>query len=301
MSKFILGSGVVGLLAKMILGNDWEIIPFKRSRFFSFNPSLCDNFIIRDDSIDHFITTELKGNLAGIYNCAYSIHGNLVRQHDKLLSSAWVGKVTQDPPQHTQYILKDRLSFGIYDIKVNSLYASLLSRFTPSTKEITGISDTEIKFSDGSSSAYDKIVSTVPLNILYKLMGKQPTLTYGNSYYYHVQTKDLNFEGANQVWVVDSDILFYKVSMISENHFMFYFNDMLKPHEHIGQYLMKFMPRFDIIDGTAMNDSIPTGLKPDLTIVERKNIIPVGMLAEHDLSADIGSNIKKLIRLSKGI
>jgi len=47
--NIILGSGIIGLLAKLILGQDWKIIPFYRSRYFSFNPALDDNFIIRDE------------------------------------------------------------------------------------------------------------------------------------------------------------------------------------------------------------------------------------------------------------
>lgn len=297
MAKYILGSGIVGLLAKMILGDEWEIIPFRKSRFFSFKPPLCDNFIIRDDKIEHFVSKELNGALSYIYNCAYSVNGQLVRTYDKNLSEAWLSKMTQDPPLHTTFIMKDRMSFGVYDIKVNQLYEKLQEKFKPSGKEVTKIDDNAIYFSDGSSSAFDSLVNTIPLNAFLKLCNKQPTLTYNDNYIFHVFTKDLNFEGANQVWVVDNDIAFYKATMIAENRYVIYFNK-LAANLSVGEYLMKYLPKFDIIDGTMIKESIPTGQKPDLTMMENNKIFSVGMFAEHDLSADLGSSIKRLLRIS---
>ena len=42
----IFGAGVVGLIARHVLVGNWQIVPFGRSRFFSFNPPLDDNFMI---------------------------------------------------------------------------------------------------------------------------------------------------------------------------------------------------------------------------------------------------------------
>jgi hypothetical protein len=41
----ILGSGIIGLLTKKILGDDWILIPFKKSRYFYFDIPYADNYI----------------------------------------------------------------------------------------------------------------------------------------------------------------------------------------------------------------------------------------------------------------
>ena len=45
--NYILGSGIVGLTARHILGADWQVVPFYKSRFFSSNPPLDDNFLFK--------------------------------------------------------------------------------------------------------------------------------------------------------------------------------------------------------------------------------------------------------------
>lgn len=298
MQGIILGSGIVGLLAKEILGDQWLVIPFSRSRFYSFRPALADNFIIRDERIDDLIA-HFGGKPSFIYKTFYSLGGSLLPPDDCLIN-VWLAKVfgAEVPPQAAPCI-KSRGDFFIYDIKINQLYQQLQQKHLPDLNTnsakgpITEIGDHYIIW-DNKKIDFNHMISTIKLSSLYELTRlPHNELSISQVWYYHLETKDLNFEGANQTLVADDIFDFFKVSNIAANRYLFYFlRDIPIP----GPYFMQFMQQFDLIDGTTIRDAIPRGPKPDLARLEKLGIECIGAMAEHDYFMDLGSCLVKLLR-----
>ncbi len=305
MQNIIFGSGVVGLLAKTILGPSWKVIPFYRSRFFSYQPSLDDNFIIRDVDLDEFIkdVSGLDVVPIHVYRRAWSIAGNLVRSWDSGLCKTWLAKLFANAiPSQSEIYLSTRMDLMVYGgVKVNQLYAKLLEANLPSLKEealkgqITEVGD-HYFIRNGIREEFDLAVSTIPADALFKLMKlSTKDLQFKTIHYLHVETNELNFEGNNQVLVVDP-FSFYKVTNIAPGRYLF------QCHENIqnpGIYLMHFMKIFDTLDGTSVINAIPMGemLKTDL--LNKSGIYCVGSNAQMDWCADVGSNILRLLRLAQ--
>lgn len=299
--KIILGSGIVGLLARLILGPSWTIIPFYRSRFYSFNPSLDDNFIIRDQQIDDIIkeiTKQIKPTIYE-YKRAWSIGGHILPTWDDAICSDWLYKIFGDkiPPQSLAYN-KDRMLFGVYDLRVNELYAQLTNAYMDELKEqaengkVTEIGNHYI-VRNGIRNDFELAISTIPLNCLTKLCGLAIELPSKDLHYWHVRTDDLDFEGYNQLLVADQLYGFFKVTNIAPGRFMFYCQeDIPNP----GTYLMGFMRKFEIIDGTSIPEAMPLGPMPDLRVIEKMGIFSVGSYAQWDWCSDIGSNMLRIIR-----
>lgn len=301
--KYIFGSGIVGLLARALLGPEWKIIPFYKSRFFSFNPALDDNFILKSDKIEPFLLDLLGPSIKNYHMYAryYSLSGELFKTPNPNLLDAWLDKIFGvDVPPHSKPYLGDRLSEFIYNIRVNTLYSDLLSRFGSEIAEqhklgmVTHIGDHHFEI-NGRKFEFDQIISTIPLDALYDLMGIQHTLSALNISFLHIQTGDLNLEGANQVWVADTEIDFFKVTNVAKDRYLFYF---LKELDDPGIYMMQFMQSFDILDGTTVERAIPVGIMPDISRLESKGIHCVGSCAQWDWCMDIASCINRLLKFS---
>lgn len=298
MRGVILGSGIVGLLAKEILGDEWLIIPFSRSRFYSFRPALADNFIIRDDRIDDLIG-HFGGKISFIYKTLYSVGGSLLPPDDCLIN-AWLNKTFgQNVPSQALPCIKSRGDYFIYDIRVNRLYQELQNKYGQCLIDNSrrgAISEVGNHYLiwGGQRIDFDHMISTIQLSKLFELT-KLPhnKLSTSQIWYYHVETNNLNFEGANQALVVDDSIDFFKVSNIAKNRYLFY---LLRDIPIPGPYFMQFMQQFDLIDGTTIAEAIPTGNKPDLTQLDKLGIECIGSMAEHDYFMDLGSCLVKLLR-----
>lgn len=298
MSKIIFGSGIVGLLAKEILGDDWKIIPFSRSRFFSFSPALDDNYIIRDEKIDDFMIDHLKAAPKHFYKISYSIGGQL-ESYSAPFCETWLNKIfgPDAPPQAAPY-MKSRTTFFIYDIRINELYEALQNKYQKELEANADLAVDEIGdhhfTSHGTRHDFDVAINTIPFGRIIKLCGLNMTLETKQVWYYHIATPDLDFEGANQVLVVDPEFVFYKVNNVAPNRYIFHcLQDVPVP----GPYFMQFMARFDLLDGTTIAEVIPVGTKPSPKQLRQLGVLCVGAHAEHDWCADVGSNIISLLRI----
>jgi hypothetical protein len=222
----IFGSGIVGLLARKILGPSWKVIPFYRSRFFSFNPALDDNFIIHDKQIEPFIS-DLYGHPLPvfIYKRGWSVGGHIVPEYDASLCGDWLTKMFGQavPPQSEVYHAK-RMDLFVYDLRVNELYQSLVNEYLEDLKtesalgEITQIGQHHF-VRNGNRVDFDNAVSTIPLNALCRLMNVEVELPSKTLHYLHIETENLNFEGFNQLWVVDRIFSFYKATNVAKNRY----------------------------------------------------------------------------------
>jgi hypothetical protein len=299
----ILGSGVVGLVARHIFGSGYKIIPYGNSRFFQYNPAPSDNFIRY--SKEH---TEISGiiNSLGIdtnkydYNCAWSVGGSIVRDYDPMLSQKWISKININMSHHIQLLYKDRMNFQVYGTRVTDLYNNLKSKYDSSyhnkgVGDIYSISDHVIRFRDGTAIEYDKCISTIPLDKLYEILGINRTLLSSDVTAVLLESDSINMEGYNQLFVVDDQIPFFKVTQVKPNTYVFYFVGRVeKPSLSIGLCV----DNFDLISGIHIEKCIPAGELSNHSDLRDDGILPIGASAQWDHGMDMSSCVYKLLKMS---
>lgn len=290
-------------MARYLLGDDWTVVPFGKSRFYSFNPPLDDNFITHDAQLDPLMA-ELGLPTTPVWlQRAYSVGGELIRQDPTgALAVDWLDKIFgPDPPPHAQAYLSTRMGFFVYEgVRANRLYGVLQARYREELLReaalgpVSEIGDHYI-VRNGVKQDFERAVSTVPLNALLRLMGRQSNLRYRPSHNIHMHTPSLNFEGATQVMVVDPMFAFYKVTMLAKRRFLFHLHQEVS---NAGAYFMPIIDDYDLIEGTQVPEAIPLGTMPSLGWLEAMDVFPVGQYAQHDWCADVGSNFLRLLKYS---
>lgn len=302
MPNIIFGSGIVGLMAKRILSGNWTIVPFSKSRYYSFAPPLADNFISRDKEIDEPINEMTGSNDIGLYKRCYSDNGRLITSHNDTALQLWLFKIFGDKIlTHAQSYFSQRLSISVYKTHVSTLYSKLQEIYLPELKlEANKGAVTEIGphyFMRGSERVdFDNAITTIPLSAMCKLARVNVDLHAKNEYLTLVQSKLIDLEGSNQSFVVDNIIDFYKVTEVSRGFYLFHFLSDIK---NIGAYLLPIINNADIIDGTMIAESIPSDDIPDLSWLENWGIYSIGSHAQWDWCADVGSNLLRLVRYAK--
>lgn len=300
MNKVIFGSGLIGLLAKEILGPEWKIITFNKSRFFSFKSPLDDNYISQDNAIDKYIAKlSPQGITNHIYRRAFSIGGQLVTTYNDDLLHDWLSKVFGiNYPSHAPIYYKHRMSFPIYNIRANALYESLIAKYEKELQtksKLLSIGDHYYITSENGNQTkhdFDIAISTIPLNILLDYLGKQHNLQTKPCYYVRIMTNSLDFEGNNQVFDCNKQFSFYKCTNTAKNEYTFYM------HEEVampGMYFRAFINDFTILDGTCIKDAIILGDRPNIDL-SQYGIDCIGSYAQWDYCADIGSCILRIVK-----
>lgn len=300
--KWILGSGLAGLLARAILGSEYKLIPMAKSRLYSFNPALADNYLSQDQRYEDFLASlGIDTSKVVLYRKGFSLAGDIVKEAPEEVKEAWLAKLfNSQPPGHLNLVVNKRMNMPVYaGVRLNELYAKLQTRFKSEIDEqlklgnITGISDGVIHFTTGPKE-YTKIISTVPLPALDKFCGIDEARNAYDVSFLHVNTSDLNFEGFNQLLVVDENIPFYKCTQIGKDRYLFYFKGDL---ENSGLALMPFLSSYDVIDGTIINNYIPAESLDHLKYYESKQIECLGTYGRWDFAMDAPSTLLHIMRL----
>lgn len=300
MSKFILGSGLVGVIAKEILGNDWEIIPQGRSRYYSFDPALADNYIMVSDAVKEIINigTEIK-----ILSRAFSLGGSLVWQPHEWVLDMYCEKVYEEP----NFIFKKlfRSNVEIFNLRSNDLYKMLMSKHIQDIKKANAKYGQIVEIKDGhiitttGKFAYSKILSTIPLDALCKFLKIETNLKAKDNWIYKIETDQLDFEGANEVLVLDKIFDFYKCVRLSQFEYQFFcLNEIKTPLEYFGAFTNNRL-KFSSLDATKISNATPiTTMLPDLSFLKNNhNIECIGSNAQWDDMADISSCISRILKM----
>lgn len=308
--KYIIGSGLVGLLAKMILGDEWQLIPQKRSRYYTFDPILADNFIVREEG-DVDETIKSFSPLAGMgsiiyYKRAFSLAGQLLYKENDMTVGPYLAKIYGDKtPTLAPKLIQT--GFWVYSLTAKALHDGLLKLHIEEIKknpyEALSIDLRERKMiirnisgTDPQKIEFDKIVSTVPLDVLYRWCGINDQLESRSICYYHIRTKKVDLEKADQALVCDDSIDFFKVTRTKNvNEYLFWtFDQIENPHSYFGMFLNYDL---DILDAFRIEGALPLGDPPDLKGLESAGIHCVGSNAQWDDFMDVSSCIKRLTRL----
>lgn len=309
--NFILGSGLVGVLAHRILGTQWSWIPFKRSRYYSWGVPYADNFVIYDDKITDIIKGITGQSTPVFRKRPFSYFGQLMYQELPIAVDPYLSKVYGDKiPTLAPRLL--RTTYSTYNLKATDLYASLQTKSQDAINtgvkhfgELIAIDTTNhvitTKFDNNGvvesrKFEYDKIISTIPLSALNtycKIDSKLPSRAVCT---YYLVTDAVNLEGAEDALVSDAEIGFFKVHMLQKNHWMFWTFDAIEnPHQFFGNILNY---KIDIMEAKRIDEALPLGDPPDLGYLEKCGIYCVGSNAQWDDFMDVASCIKRLLSLS---
>lgn len=297
MSKYILGSGLVGLIARDILGEEWKIIPQNVSRYYSYPVALADDFITTSNRGDYnFILTPDKK----VLRRAFSFGGQMIFAPLQWVSDAYTDRVyDKSIPAFLSVVEMEAM---VSKTSCHELYGQLLEKYMDEITaanekygKLASISKNEIK-TEKETLEYDRILSTIPLYALGDLMGVEHDLPSKDVWVYHIKTNELDFEGADQVLVVDTESAFYKVNKVGPNDYIFFCLDEVKtPMEYFGLFTKNNLL---VMNRVFCENFIPIGTPPDLSqLKDEYNIQCIGSHAQHDTLADIGTCILRIFRI----
>lgn len=297
MAKYILGSGLVGLLARDILGDEWSVIPQGVSRYYSYPVALADDFITTSKRSDYnYLLTPDKR----ILKRAFSYGGDLIHAPLRWVADRYTIKVYDE-------LIPQFLSLNWFEAPVSrtschELYSKMLEKYTDelvtaSEKygKLVSIEPGKIK-TENLELEYDEVVSTIPLGALAQAAGIEHNMPYKDAWIYHVQTNELNFEGAEQVFVVDEESPFYKVNKVGPTDYLFF---CLKEVPEATRFFGMFTKdNLMVLNRVHIEEYIPIGPPPDIRGFERDyKIRCIGSHAQHDAMADIGTCILRIFRI----
>lgn len=320
--KLIIGSGITGLLARHIFGEKYEFITQKRSRYYSFDPVLAENYVIRHDKLDDFIKTISPMALHGLreYKRPFSLAGQLMHNESELVVDPYLSKVYGgDLPDTANRHMKT--SFWVYNTTAKVLHDTLLEKYSDeiikSQSEVISINmkdktiDVLYNEAERKTIEYETIISTVPLDIMLGWAGSTADIKSNSICYYHIRTDKVDVEGADEVLVSDSNIDFFRVTPVSTPFksgfilekknvdWLFWCLDHIdNPHNYFGAF---FGYNLDIVDASRIASAIPVGNPPDLGEFENNGIYCVGSNAQWDDFMDVASCINRLIKFRESI
>jgi len=296
--KYILGSGLIGFLAKHIYP-EYHIIPIGKSRYYRYETALCDNYVFCNDAIDDVIKGISRSFIPVLFKRAISYCGQIIFNCESQFIVDWLNKAyASQPHPHAAFAInKSGFIYNVYgtDIFQHLEKPSLLTckDFILSGNKLVGI-DVQNKTicTLHGNMPYEHIISTVPLDYLLDLCKIKHQLQSLDLHTFIIETSELDFEGASELLVADDNIDFFKCTRISDNCYQFYAN---KDIENISMYVSKFIKRFNIISATCVRKAIPIGDPPQHLIPNE--IYCVGSNAQWDDGMDISSCILRLLKL----
>jgi hypothetical protein len=297
LTDIILGSGLNGLLAHLILGEQSKFIAYKKSRFFSHQIPISDNHIEASEDGPRLATLIGLPLRKKYFPVAVSYRGELIF-NKRTWASTIVDKVFQSHPAAYNMLCRD---FNVYELTAKSLYDLLISKYQDeilkSPPQIIRILDKRVITSDGTEISYDRIISTIPLNALLELVGDDSVLKSLDYHVFLMATDVFNLEGAQRCYIGDVAIPFWKVNVLNNNLYQFFANSEVSNAEKVFSLLAK--DRFRIISNTIIKEAFPDGAPPIEIIkkLESKSIFCIGSNARWDYFFDIASSISKLFSL----
>ena len=290
--NFILGSGIIGLLAKQILG--WELIPFKKSRFYSYEPCLADDFIVSNPEVEDV----LGGGIRDIFKRKFSFNGVLY-DYKVDLAQQYIRKVYDDLDVPVEVL---QSSFMVLPMSVGKLYDGLLRKYDVSIQDglskygdLSNIDLTNRRLTTSVGVFdFERVVSTIPLSGLCGLCGIELGLKSSPVFCYNIMCRRVDLEGCRQVLVVDEGLEFFKVQLCLDGSYLFFSKRIIeKPYQYFG-HILGF--NFELVGSYVVNGSLPLN-RVDLGGFSRSGITCVGSCAQWDDLIDVGGCIRKLVKL----
>ena len=294
--NFIIGSGLIGMIAKSILGDSWELVTQKRSRYYSFNPVLADNNIIVSPETEGFVKSLFPMATPILRSRCASLGGQLFNECDESLAESYIRKVYGD-----RLALPLKTKFFVYDVTAKQLHDRLQethrNEIANSRSEVLKLDlDNHILTvkvgNEIKSVEFDRVISTVPLTALMDWAGIEHNFEAKTVCYYHIRTTKIDLEGADEALVCDETIPFFKCIKLGDTDYMFWtFDGIDSPQELFGSILGY---DFEIVEVFRINDAIPIGSPPNLSWMSEHGVHCVGSNSQWDDMIGISSCIKRI-------
>jgi hypothetical protein len=160
------------------------------------------------------------------------------------------------------------------------------------------ISDRTIKTTTGTF-AYDRLISTIPLDALCGFLKRGNDLKARDVWVYQIQTDQLDFEGADEVLVVDGAFDFYKCYQIGRVDYQFFcLNEVLTPVEYFGAFTNQKL-KVASTARTKVSNAIPMCVDPpNLQWLDTEyGIQCIGSNAQWDDMVDINTCISRVLKI----
>ena len=306
--NYIIGSGLVALLCRKILGDSWRIVPLGPSKFYSGNvPALGDDFIVYDEVVSGLLREWNLNTIPIMFKRPFSAGGQLL--YAQTFISDYLSRMGLPDNPVVRNSLKSDVT--VYPFSCLQLWKMLVSEFLVeirqfftehNAKGISKIADGKMFFNsdDGVKQIeYGKIISTVPNFVLSDLLNIRDDNRYGDLYFYYVNSDQIDIDKADQVLVCDDVIPFHRCTKIKNNHLI----EVLDVyHENpMRVFAPTFGNNFDIIKTHYIEKGYPYPGSVNEQFLAANNIEVVGSLAQCDPLMDISSCIKRIVRLSKNV
>jgi hypothetical protein len=300
MSDFILGSGLIGCIAKRMYP-EWEIIPFKKSRYYSFEIPLAENHIVYHKNIEPFMSEVCPlDKIPIIIKSAVSYQGQLINDPPKELLHMYLKKVYDEYPDFYSELLKPVLtiyqttSMKLYEILQNNVQQSINESIRNYGELIDINTKTKKIRTRHREVEYNRIISTIPLDALAKYCNVSIDLKSTSTCIYNIYSKTVDLEGNDFCLVVDNFIDFFKVVKVGEHNHIFWCKDTIQdPYKYFGGFLTY---NIDILETFRISSMMNVGLPPNLKFFEDLDIFCVGSNAQWDDMMDCSSSINRLLK-----
>lgn len=293
----ILGGGVTALFARDILGPQWSIVPIGRSLYYSFDPPLDNNYIIRDDTTDDY----LRGMSTPVFvKTVFSIEGHLL-ENDTFLNE-WLAKKYGDnmpsqAPDYWKHHLGNFAYFGVTELyrKLQTKYRDELLENSKYGQVISMDLHNRLLKMDGGVIEYENLINTIPMHVILEKTNIQYSIDRRNMWCYHVRTRDIDLEGAMNALIVDPSIDFYQASKIGNEDYIFKStSEVARP----GAIFMAMFKSCELISETTVPDAIICGSVPQIPEFAAAGITNMGSGVGDDV-LDLGSSLKRIIKFSR--
>lgn len=299
--KYIIGSGIVALACRKILGSDWNIIPFGPSRFYTDKVSWGDNYILYDNTVADLIVGWSLDKTPILYKRPFSYGGRLI--YNTSFVDEYISRLGIDSDKMLRPYFKT--DFTVFNFSSTALWKYLVTQnidniksFYSQYKDVKGIDsikDNRIIFKSENSVIdleYDQLISTIP----YNSFANMTNLSNGEGiqcYYYIIKDDKIDIEKANQVLICDSVIPFNKCTKLKNNIYMVeVYNDYYdKPYDVFSPV---FGNSFEILETHTISDAIMKPFDINMEFVNNNNIVLIGSNAQCDPLMDISSCIKRI-------
>ncbi len=303
--NYILGSGLVALLCRKILGDTWRIVPLGPSKFYSTNvPAFGDDFLVYDEVVSDIVKEWNLSVVPLMYKRPFSVGGQLM--YAQTFITDYLARMGLEDNPHTRQSLKTDVM--VYPFSCLQLWKRLVAEYLGEIRQffadhkakgISRISDNKMWFGSDNGVEipieYNQIISTVPNHLLSKFLNIRDPNKYGDLYFYFVNSSQIDIDNADQVLVCDDVIPFHRCTKIKNNHLIEVLDIY---HEHPQQVFAPiFGNNFDILKTGYIEKGYPYPGQVNSTILKANNIEVIGSLAQCDPLMDMSSCIKRIANL----